>query len=217
MRLPILSISQDNLQHNFLNFLTLQKHIHNLKIFQEYAWNDFETDFRRMFLEYFENITLWLLEFAKRSTFVIIKSWTFNTKKNFHRRHFRNSFSIKCSLNVPWMSWTMQCWGNTQRIFLEYCVPAKKYIYAGAGIFCAPQVAITLSSHKKSLLKYNINHEQRLFSKVFMKWLTFKHYHTFLKLHNIMYFGRLQYKTQPGHHFSVFLYLCHCESICQGS
>ena len=58
MRLPILSISQDNLQHNFLNFLTSQKHIHNLKIFQEYAWNDFETDFRRMFLEYFENITL---------------------------------------------------------------------------------------------------------------------------------------------------------------
>ena len=31
-----------------------------------------------------------------------------------------------------------------------------------------------------------------------------------------MYFGRLQYKTQPGHHFSVFSQLCHCESLYQG-
>ena len=36
-----------------------------------------------MFLEYFENITSWLLEFAKISTFAIIKSYTFNTKYNF--------------------------------------------------------------------------------------------------------------------------------------
>ena len=35
-------------------------------------------------------------------------------------------------------------------------------------------------------MKYNIIHEQRQFSKVFMKW--FKCYYAFLKLHNIMYF-----------------------------
>ena len=56
MRLSILKISQDNPQNNFLNFLTSQKHFHNLKIFRKYPWNDFETDIRGMFLEYSENI-----------------------------------------------------------------------------------------------------------------------------------------------------------------
>ena len=58
MRLPILKISQGNPQSNFLNFLTSQKHFHNLKIFREYSWNDFETDIRGMFPEYSGNITL---------------------------------------------------------------------------------------------------------------------------------------------------------------
>ena len=58
MRLPILKISQDNSQNTFLDFLTSQKHFHNLKIFREYPWNDFETDICRMFLEYSGNITL---------------------------------------------------------------------------------------------------------------------------------------------------------------
>ena len=58
MRLPILNISQDNPQNNFLDFLSSQKHFHNLKIFREYLWNDFETDIREMFLEFSGNITL---------------------------------------------------------------------------------------------------------------------------------------------------------------
>ena len=58
MRLPILKISQDNSQNNFLNFLTSQKNFHNLKIFRGYPWNIFETEIRGMFLEYSGNITL---------------------------------------------------------------------------------------------------------------------------------------------------------------
>ena len=72
-RLPILKFSQDNPQKYFQNFT----------VFQGYSWNFFETDIRGMFLEYSGNITLWSLEFAKRSTFVIIKSYPFNTKATF--------------------------------------------------------------------------------------------------------------------------------------
>ena len=34
-------------------------------------------------------------------------------------------------------------------------------------------------------------------------------------LNNIMSFDRLQYKTQPGHQFSIFSSLCHDKSIYQ--
>ena len=58
MRVQILKTSQDNPKNNFFNFLTPQRHFHNLKIFRVYPWNDFETDIRGMFLEYSGNITL---------------------------------------------------------------------------------------------------------------------------------------------------------------
>ena len=101
----MLKFSQDNPQNNFLNFLTSQKHFHNLIIFRGCPWNIFETKIRGMFLKYSGNITFWLLKFAKRSTFIIIKSYTFNTKTTFPLRIFKKIFSIKmfpkCSLNVP--------------------------------------------------------------------------------------------------------------------
>ena len=56
--LPILKMSQDNPQNNFLNFLASQKHIQNLIIFRENPWNIFETEIRGMLLEYSGNITL---------------------------------------------------------------------------------------------------------------------------------------------------------------
>ena len=98
-RLPILKFSQDNPQNNFLNFLTSK----NIFITLQYS-GDIETDNRGMFLEYSGNITKWLLEFAERSTFVIIKSYTFNTKATFPSRTFKKIFSLKmftkCSLDV---------------------------------------------------------------------------------------------------------------------
>ena len=58
MRLSMLKFSQDNPQNNFLNFLTSQKHFHNLIIFRGCPWNIFETKIRGMFLKYSGNITL---------------------------------------------------------------------------------------------------------------------------------------------------------------
>ena len=43
-------------------------------------------------------------------------------KQFFHRELFKKSFPLKCSLNAPWMSRTLQQWGSTQRIFPEYSV-----------------------------------------------------------------------------------------------
>ena len=58
-----------------------------------------------MFLEYSGNITLWLPELAKRSIFVITKSYTFNTKTTFPSRTLYNIFFFKMfpksSLDVP--------------------------------------------------------------------------------------------------------------------
>ena len=85
----------------FWTFWLHKKYIHNLKIFQEYPWNDFETDIRGMFFEYSGNITLRLLEFAKRSIFVIIKSCTFHTKTTFSSKTFKKFFFFKMFPGCP--------------------------------------------------------------------------------------------------------------------
>ena len=73
-----------------------------------------------MFLVYSGNITLLLLEFAKRSTFVIIKSYTFNTKKTFPMRTFQkiSSFKIfpKCFLDAPNIAALRENSANAARI-----------------------------------------------------------------------------------------------------
>ena len=90
-RLPILKFSQDN----------TQKYFHNFTIFQGYYWNTFETDICGMLLEYSGNITSWLLEFAKRSTFLIIKSHTINTKTTFPSSTFKKIFAFKIFPGCP--------------------------------------------------------------------------------------------------------------------
>ena len=86
-RLPILKFSQDKPQNIYLNFLasknifiTLQYSGISLQYFwNRHLWNVFE---------YSGNITSWLLEFVKRSTFFVIKSYTFNTKTTFPSKNF---------------------------------------------------------------------------------------------------------------------------------
>ena len=75
--MPILKFSQNNPQNNFLNFLTSK----NIFITLQYSG-----DILGMFLDYSASIISRLLEFAKRSIFVIIKSYTFNTKTTFPSR-----------------------------------------------------------------------------------------------------------------------------------
>ena len=99
-----------------------------------------------MFLEYSGNIILWLLEFAKRSTFVISYCyWStslLTQKQHFHRELLKKSFLLKCSLNVSWMSRTLQRWGNKQRIFPEYCVPAGQVYFTNNKI---PTIKININ------------------------------------------------------------------------
>ena len=83
-RLPILKISQDDQENNFLNFLTSK----NIFINLQYSKDVLGIFLKQIFLVYSGNITFWLLEFAKRSTFVVINSHTFNTKITFPLRTF---------------------------------------------------------------------------------------------------------------------------------
>ena len=54
-----------------------------------------------MFFECSGNIALWLLELAKRSTFVIHKSYIFNAKTTFTSRiFFKKNSPLKCSLDT---------------------------------------------------------------------------------------------------------------------
>ena len=111
-RLQILKFSQTSwLMKNI--FITLQYSSDILGIF-----------LKQTFVECSSNITWWLLELAKRSTFAINKSYTFKQKQLFYREFFKKSFPLRCSLNGPWMSRTSQHWGITQRIFQEHCVSA---------------------------------------------------------------------------------------------
>ena len=132
-RLPILKFWQDNPQNNFLNFFTSKNIFITLQIFWGYPWNILEIDIHGMFLKYSGNITSWLLEFVKRSTFVTIKSHAFNTKTTFPSRTFKKSFPLKCSLNVPehynaegtlieysrniacWLEWDLKTLGVIQK------------------------------------------------------------------------------------------------------
>ena len=88
-RLPILKFWQGKTHKHFLNFLTSKNIFITLNIpgiYLKYFWNR-----RGMFLQYSGNITSWLLEFAKRSTFVIIKTYTLTQKQLFHRELFKKS------------------------------------------------------------------------------------------------------------------------------
>ena len=59
-----------------------------MAIFRGYPWNIFEIEIHGMFREYSGIIALRLLEFAKRSTFVVVKSYTFKTITTFPSRIF---------------------------------------------------------------------------------------------------------------------------------
>ena len=106
-RLAILKFSQDKPQNDFLTFLS-SKNIFIITIFRGYPWNIFDTDIRGMFLEYSENITLWLLEFAKRWTFVIIKSYNLFFFKMFRKRSLNIATTREHSANIPGI--LRACW-----------------------------------------------------------------------------------------------------------
>ena len=122
-RLPILKISQNNSQNNFLNFLTSKKYFHNLTIllgvflkqkFVECSSNTLET----MFCEYWD---------LPKDQHLLMSNHTLLTQiQLFYRELFKNFFSCemfpKCSLNARNIATLRE---HTQRIFPEYCVLAR--------------------------------------------------------------------------------------------
>ena len=123
-KLPILKFSQDNPQINFLNFLTSK----NIFITLQYSGDILGIFLKQTFVECSSNILETLLRDywnLPKDQHLLLSNHTLLTQKQlFHRELFKKSFPLKYSLNVPCMSRTSQCWGNTQRIFPEYCVPA---------------------------------------------------------------------------------------------
>ena len=98
-RPPIFKFSQDNPQNNYLNFLTHKNIFIILQYYVECSPNIVET----LFCDY------WNLPGDHICYYQIIH---LTQKQFFHRELFKRSFPLKCSLNVPWMSRTLQPWKN---------------------------------------------------------------------------------------------------------
>ena len=129
-RLPILKFSQDNQQNNFLNFLTSK----NILITLQYSGDVLGIFLKQTFLGCPSNIleTLprdyWNLP---KDQHLLLSNHTLLTQKQlFHRELLKKSFPLKYPLNVPWISRTLQGWGNSQRIFPDNWVPAGQYALA---------------------------------------------------------------------------------------
>ena len=121
-RLPAnIKISLNSPQNNFLNFDFMKT---CFTIFRGYPWNIFETEICGTFFQYSEKSALQLLEFAKRSTFHIVKLYTFNTKTTFRARIFLKKISFKmfpkCYLDVQNIATMKEHSANIP----GYCVPA---------------------------------------------------------------------------------------------
>ena len=95
-RLRILNFSQHNPQNNFLNFLTFK----NIFITLQYSGDILGIFLKQTFVEWLSNILETLLH----------DYWNLllTQKQRFYREIFEKSFPLKFSLNVPWMSRTLQ-------------------------------------------------------------------------------------------------------------
>ena len=100
-RLPILKFSQDNVQNNFLNFLTCK----NIFITLQYSGDIFGTFLKQIFVECFSNILETLLcdnwNLPKDQHLLLSNHTLLTQNQLLHREHFKKSFPLKCSLNVP--------------------------------------------------------------------------------------------------------------------
>ena len=125
-RLLILKFSQDSPQNIFLNFLTSKTIFKTL----QYSGDIFGIFLKQTFVECSSNILETLLRdywsLPKDQHFLWLNHTLLTQKQLFHWELFKKYFPLKYFLNVPWMSRTLQCWGNPQRIFPEYCVPSGK-------------------------------------------------------------------------------------------
>ena len=120
-RLPILNFSQDNPQNNFLKFVTSR----NIFLTWQYS-----RDILGILLKLtcFSNILEILLRdywnLPKDQHLLLSNHTLLTQKKIFQWELSKKSLPLKCSLNVSWMSRTLEHLENIQRMLLEYCVSA---------------------------------------------------------------------------------------------
>ena len=108
--------------HQFRQFF-LQKHF---RILKKHSGNIRGMILKQTFVECSSKILETLLcDYwnLPKDQYLLLSNHTLLTEKQlFHGELFIKFFSLKCSLNVLQMSRTLWHWGNTQRIFPEYCV-----------------------------------------------------------------------------------------------
>ena len=105
-RLSILKFSQDNLQSNFLNFLTSK----NIFITLQHSGDILGILLKQTFVEFSSNILETLLRDYNlpKDRRLLLTNHTFLTQKQLsHQELLKKSFPLKCSLDVPWMSRTL--------------------------------------------------------------------------------------------------------------
>ena len=102
-RLPILKLPQNSPQNNFLNILTSWKYFHNLTI----LWGILGIFLKQKFVEWSLNILETLLcdywNLPKDQHLLLSNHTLLTQKQLFHWEFFKKHFSLKCSLNVPWI------------------------------------------------------------------------------------------------------------------
>ena len=107
-RLLILTFSQGNQLNNFLNFLTSKNVFINL----QYPGGNLGIFLKQTFVECSSNILETLLRdywnLSKDQHLLLSNHTCLIQKQLFHREHFKKYFPLKCSLNVAWMSRTLQ-------------------------------------------------------------------------------------------------------------
>ena len=100
-RLPISKFSQDNPKKNLLNFLTSK----NTVITSQYYGDILGIFLKQTFLECLLNILETLLRDywnLPKDQHLLLSNHTLLTQKQlFHRKHFKKSFHLKFSLNIP--------------------------------------------------------------------------------------------------------------------
>ena len=81
---------------------------------KRYSWNVFQILWKHCFM---------ITGIGQKINICFRQIMFLTQKQLFHQEFFKECFHWKCSLNIPWISGTLQHWGNTKQIFPECCVP----------------------------------------------------------------------------------------------
>ena len=144
--LPILKFSQYNGKNNVFHFLTSKSFFVTLKYSGDSLGIFLKQTLVECSEEHSKNITSWLLDFVKKSTFISINLCTFNTKTTFHRKPFNKIFSF---------TWTKHC--NAEGPLNEYSQNISCRLGGGFPLKTLPPYTDRFSSEMLFQIKKLIN------------------------------------------------------------